>query len=115
MDVGHAKAVGATLLRVFLSAALGQIIVFGSGVLDFTGEQWKTVAASAIAAVLVAAMRALNPNDPAYGRGSVPSGSGGSPDGVDVVVEDPYGFEDFDLDAEGDAPADQSDGVADNG
>lgn len=65
------KAVAATLARVFLAAALGQIIAFGNGVLDFTGEQWRMVLAAGIAAVIVAGMRWLNPNDGAYGRGHV--------------------------------------------
>ena len=63
-------AVAATLLRVFLAAALGQVIAFGNGVLDFSGEQWRMVLAAGIAAVIVAGARWLNPNDPAYGRGA---------------------------------------------
>lgn len=109
MDMEQMKAMGATLLRVFIAATLGQIIALGNGVLDFSGEQWRMVLAAGIAAVVVAAMRWVNPNDAAYGRGAEP---GGSPAGVDVVTEDPFDWTDYDMDEEGaDDPESGGEGV----
>ena len=63
----QAKEMGTTLLRAFLIAVLGQLVSVGTGVLTLDVEAWKAIAAAGIAAVIVAAYRALDPTDPAYG------------------------------------------------
>lgn len=66
----QAIAATQTLGKVFVGAALGQIIVGGVGVLDLDGAGWKNVAAAGLGAVIVTAYNWLNPKDDRYGVGS---------------------------------------------
>ena len=63
------SAMAATVARVFIAAALGQMIAYGSAVLEFSGSQWKGVAAAGIAAVIVVAFQWVNGGNAKYGRG----------------------------------------------
>ena len=58
---------GRTLLKTFVSTVLGQLIIFGTGILDLTSSDWKAVAAAGLAAVILTGYNALNPSYPDYG------------------------------------------------
>lgn len=60
-----------TLAKTFVAAALGQLIVFGTGILDLSGTEWKAILASALAAVILVAYNSLNPSYSDYGIGAV--------------------------------------------
>lgn len=62
-------AMAATVARVFIAAALGQVIAYGSAVLEFSGSQWKGVAAAGIAAAIVVVFQWVNTGNSKYGRG----------------------------------------------
>jgi len=63
-------SIGKTLLLVFLSAVLGQLIAYGSGIFDLGSGEWKGVAAAGVAALIAFAYNFLIPNDTRYGVGS---------------------------------------------
>jgi len=67
-------AAAATLVKVFLAAALGQIIVGGIGVLDLDANGWKGVAAAGLSAVIVTGYNWISPNDTRYGIGAGKAG-----------------------------------------
>jgi hypothetical protein len=50
-----------TLVKTFLAAALGQVIAYGVGVLDYGAAEWKAAAAAGIAAVILTAYQWLTP------------------------------------------------------
>jgi len=60
-----------TLVKTFVFAALGIVVMFGDKVLDMKGSDWKAVLAAGIAAVALTSWNALNKNYPDYGIGSV--------------------------------------------
>ncbi len=67
-----AISIAKTLLLVFLSATLGQLMVYGTGIFDLSTGEWKGVAAAGIAAVIAFAYNFLIPQDTRYGIGSKP-------------------------------------------
>jgi hypothetical protein len=62
-------AIGETLLKVFIGAALGVVIAWGPSILDKSMGDWKAVAAAGIAAVAVFAYNYLSPAFTKYGVG----------------------------------------------
>jgi hypothetical protein len=64
------KAGFMTLIKTFIVASVGQLLAYGVGVFEITAGQWKAVAASGIAAVLMWVYNWANTNDTRYGRGS---------------------------------------------
>jgi len=69
-STSQAASIGKTLLLVFLSTALGQLMAYGTGVFDLRSGQWKGIAAAGIAAVIAFAYNFLIPQDTRYGIGS---------------------------------------------
>jgi len=59
--------VGKTLLLVFASTVLAQLMTFGSSIFDLGTGEWKGVAAAGIAAVIAFSYNYLSPFDPRYG------------------------------------------------
>ena len=68
--MSQAVSIGKTLLLVFLSSALGQLMAYGTGVFDLGGGEWKGIAAAGIAAVIAFAYNYLLPVDKRYGVGA---------------------------------------------
>lgn len=68
--MSQVTAAGKTLLLVAISAALGQLMTYGTSIFDLGAGEWKGVAASAIAAVIAFAYNYLLPQDKRYGVGS---------------------------------------------
>lgn len=66
----QATSIGKTLLLVFLSTVLGQLVTFGTGIFDLGAGELKGVAAAGIAAVIAFAYNFLIPQDTRYGVGS---------------------------------------------
>jgi hypothetical protein len=65
------KQIAFTLLRVFFGTLIAFIISNGIGLLDMDAwSDWKPALTAAIAAVLVAAFRFINPKDDVYGFGA---------------------------------------------
>jgi hypothetical protein len=62
----QAVSIGKTLLLVFLSAVLGQLVTYGAGIFDLAAGEWKGLAAAGIAAVIAFAYNYLGP-DSRYG------------------------------------------------
>ena len=77
------KSVAVTLVRAFLIAVLGQLVAVGTGVFTLDAKAWQAIAAAGVAAVIVAAYRALAPTDPSYGRGAPRKAPSGPVDGSD--------------------------------
>ena len=65
----QAVSIGKTLLLVFISAALGQLMAYGTSIFDLGSGEWKGIAAAGIAAAIAFAYNYLGP-DPRYGVGS---------------------------------------------
>jgi hypothetical protein len=59
-----------TIVKVFLAAALGIVVSFGSDILDTTMADWKAVLAAGIAAIAVWGFNFLNKDYTDYGIGS---------------------------------------------
>lgn len=53
--------------RSLLATALGAIFAIAKLPFEFTGDDWYTVANAIWIAVIPVVIRALNPNDPAFG------------------------------------------------
>lgn len=66
MDSPYYKA-GRTLFKTFVVTVLGQLIVFGNGILGMSMLEWKAVSAAGIAAVILTGYNALNPSYNDYG------------------------------------------------
>jgi hypothetical protein len=65
------KQIAFTLLRVFFGTLIAFIISNGIGLLDMDAwSDWKPALTAAIAAVLVATFRFINPKDDIYGFGA---------------------------------------------
>lgn len=62
------KAIIASYARAFLATALTSIFAIGKFPTDFTGTDWKTAANAIWIAFIPVIIRALNPNDKAFGR-----------------------------------------------
>jgi hypothetical protein len=62
------KAMLASYGRSFLSAITASFFLYGGDLLALDGDTLKAILASGIAAVLPVAIRAFNPNDPAFGK-----------------------------------------------
>lgn len=61
-----ATAIGKTLILVFSSAVLAQLVTYGTSVFDLGSGEWKGIAAAGVAAVIAFAYNYLGP-DPRYG------------------------------------------------
>jgi hypothetical protein len=61
-----AISIGKTLLLVFISAVLGQLVAYGAGIFDLSAGEWKGVAAAGIAAAIAFAYNFIGP-DSRYG------------------------------------------------
>ena len=59
-----------TVLLVFVSAALGQLMAYGGSVFDLGSGEWKGIATAGIAAVIALLYNWLNPTDARYGQGA---------------------------------------------
>lgn len=68
--MSNVTSMGKTLLLVFLSAVLGQLMTYGTGIFDLGKGEWKGVAAAGIAACIAFAYNFLIPQDTRYGVGS---------------------------------------------
>lgn len=66
----QAVSIGKTLLLVFLSTVLGQLLAYGTSVFDLGAGEWKGIAAAGVAALIAFAYNYLIPQDPRYGIGS---------------------------------------------
>lgn len=55
--------------RSFLATCLTAIFAIGKLPFEFTSSDWITVANAVWIAIIPVAIRALNPNDPAFGIG----------------------------------------------
>lgn len=64
------KAALKTLLKTFGATALAQYIALGQSIFEVSGDGWKTILSSGIAAVVTLAYGMLDPNDTRYGRNS---------------------------------------------
>lgn len=64
------KAMLASYARVLLATALTAVFAIGKLPFDFTASDWRAVANAIWIAVIPVLIRWLNPNDPAFGRGS---------------------------------------------
>ena len=54
-------------LRAFLATALTAVFAIGKLPWEFTAADWRNAAAAIWVAVIPVLIRALNPNDPAFG------------------------------------------------
>ena len=63
-------SIGKTLILVFISSVLGQLVTQGSSIFDVGSGEWKGIAGAAIAAVLTFAYNYLIPQDTRYGVGA---------------------------------------------
>ena len=68
--MSQATSIGKTLLLVFISAVLGQLVAYGTSIFDLGSGEWKGVAAAGVAAVLAFAYNFLIPQDGRYGIGA---------------------------------------------
>jgi len=68
--MSQATAIGKTLLLVFFSTVLGQLVTYGSSIFDIGSGEWKGVAAAGVAAVLAFAYNFVIPQDKRYGVGA---------------------------------------------
>jgi hypothetical protein len=66
----QAVSIGKTLLLVFISTVLGQLVTYGSGIFDIGAGEWKGIAAAGIAAIIAFAYNYLIPQDERYGVGA---------------------------------------------
>lgn len=64
--MSQAVSIGKTLLLVFLSTVLGQLVTQGTGIFDLGAGEWKGVAAAGVAAIIAFAYNYLGP-DSRYG------------------------------------------------
>lgn len=62
------KAMLASYGRSFLAAALASFMATGGDLFALNGESFKAIVGAGVAAVLPVLMRALNPNDGAFGK-----------------------------------------------
>jgi hypothetical protein len=56
-----------TAARTFIVTAIAQVLAYGVGVFDLSAGDWKAVAASAVAAVLMVVVRFLDTSNKSYG------------------------------------------------
>ena len=63
------KSALASYGRSFLASALTAIFAIGKLPFDFTVDDWRTAANALWIAIIPVLIRALNPNDPAFGIG----------------------------------------------
>jgi hypothetical protein len=56
-----------TAARTFVVTAIAQVLAYGVGVFDLSAGDWKAVAASGVAAVLMVVVRFLDPSNKSYG------------------------------------------------
>jgi hypothetical protein len=68
--MNNAKMIIASYARSFLAACLAQFIALGGSAFDLNVDGVKTILAAGLAAIVPPLLRWLNPNDPAFGRGS---------------------------------------------
>lgn len=66
----QATSIGKTLLLVFISSALAQLMTYGTSVFDLGAGEWKGIAAAGIAAVIAFAYNYVIPQDARYGVGA---------------------------------------------
>lgn len=64
------KAMLASYGRSLLATALTALLALGKSPIDFTVADWKTALNAVWIAFIPVLIRALNPNDTAFGRGS---------------------------------------------
>jgi len=62
------KAMLASYGRSFLGAVTTAFLLMGGDIFAMDGDSLKAILAAGISAVLPVALRAANPNDPAFGR-----------------------------------------------
>lgn len=65
--MSQATAIGKTLLLVFASTVLAQLVTYGASIFDIGSGEWKGILAAAVAAVLAFSYNYLSPFDPRYG------------------------------------------------
>lgn len=70
MTKEQAVQMGWTMLKVFLSAVVGELTAQGLHIFELSGGQWKTLIGAGVTAVLVTAINWINPNDSRYGVGA---------------------------------------------
>ena len=68
--MSQAVAIGKTLLLVFLSTVLAQLMTYGTDIFDLGSGEWKGVAAAGVAAIIAFAYNYLIPQDARYGVGA---------------------------------------------
>jgi hypothetical protein len=64
------KAAVASYARSFAAAALAAFLATGGDIASLNADSLKMILSAGVAAVLPVAMRALNPNDKAFGKGA---------------------------------------------
>lgn len=62
------KAMLASYARSFLAAALSAFVATGGDLFSLDAESGKAIIGAGVAAILPVLMRALNPNDDAFGK-----------------------------------------------
>ena len=62
------KAMLASYGRSFLAAVTTAFLIAGGDIFALDGDSFKAILAACISAVLPVALRAANPNDPAFGK-----------------------------------------------
>lgn len=62
------KAMLASYGRSFLGAVTTAFLLMGGDIFALDGDSLKALVAAGISAVLPVALRAMNPNDPAFGK-----------------------------------------------
>jgi len=62
------KAMLASYGRSFLAAVTTAFLIAGGDIFALDGDSFKAILAAGISAVLPVALRAANPNDPAFGK-----------------------------------------------
>ena len=60
-----------SLLKVFVSAVLAELVIYGNGILNIDMAGGKAILAAGLAAVVLTAFNALNPSYPDYGVGTI--------------------------------------------
>jgi len=78
-----ARAAAASYARTYASVMLGFFVADGADILGVTATELRTWQAAALAATLGPLVRALNPNDSAFGRGGGVTVAQPDPEGVD--------------------------------
>ncbi len=68
--MSQATSIGKTLLLVFISTVLAQLVTYGASIFDLGSGEWKGIAAAGIAAVIAFAYNYVIPQDTRYGVGA---------------------------------------------